>query len=80
MTCLSVVAGPFVDTEHYRRLLRFLNHDLNDAPLPQTVALARRVKAGERLCARGVPESELASPGCSLRPDGRCPWARPTLA
>ncbi|WP_221090707.1 AfsR/SARP family transcriptional regulator [Deinococcus aquaedulcis] len=72
MTCLSVVEGKYAATEHYRRFLRFLREDLNDAPMPETVDLAGRIKRGERICHHGQPEVRLTH-NCPFTADGRCP-------
>ncbi|WP_084047333.1 AfsR/SARP family transcriptional regulator [Deinococcus hopiensis] len=77
MTCLSMVEGKYAATEHYRRFVRFLQDDLSDTPMPETVALAQQVKAGERLCTRkpGDPprgDTPLTH-NCPLTSDGHCP-------
>lgn len=75
MTCLSVVAGPYAAVAHYRRFMRFLRHDLNDAPLPETAELAERVKRGESICARGQAVQGTSGRACPLAGGGRCPAA-----
>lgn len=75
IACLSVVGGPYAATEHYRRFLRFLRDDLNDTPMPETVALAERIKAGEHICPRAQGSAAAAVPphACPLLAEGRCP-------
>jgi DNA-binding SARP family transcriptional activator len=48
--CLSVVEGPCSAIELYRRLKAFLKRELGEEPLPETQALAERVRRGERVC------------------------------
>ncbi len=59
MSCLSVVEGKFAAIEHYRRFLAFLNSDIKDTPMPETVVLAARIKSGERICLRALHQSGL---------------------
>ncbi|PTA66348.1 AfsR/SARP family transcriptional regulator [Deinococcus arcticus] len=73
MTCLSVVEDKYAATEHYRRFVRFLRDDLSDAPMPETVALAERIKGGERICGHGQKAPTPLAHTCPLTPDGRCP-------
>ncbi|WP_216322123.1 AfsR/SARP family transcriptional regulator [Deinococcus aestuarii] len=73
MTCLSVVEGRYAATEHYRRFLRFLREDLGDTPMPETVALAQRLKAGEPICVRGHRDALPRFHTCPLTADGTCP-------
>lgn len=54
MTCLSVVADTYQATDAYRRFKKFLREDLQDEPLPETQALARRVSHGDHLCQRAM--------------------------
>lgn len=82
MTCLSVTQDQYVATEHYRRFIRFLRDDLGDTPMPETSALAERVKCGEHICERALsaePHARHAVPGplqghrCPFSGDGSCP-------
>ncbi|MFC4637936.1 AfsR/SARP family transcriptional regulator [Deinococcus hohokamensis] len=73
MTCLSVVEGKYAATEHYRRFVKFLQDDLSDTPMPETVELAQQVKAGERICQRGDREDAPLTHNCPLTSDGTCP-------
>jgi DNA-binding SARP family transcriptional activator len=57
MSCLSVVEGKFAAIEHYRRFVAFLKNDLEDTPMPETRALAERVKAGEQICVRALQQA-----------------------
>ncbi|MEW6421032.1 MAG: BTAD domain-containing putative transcriptional regulator [Deinococcota bacterium] len=50
MTCLAQTRGPFEAVEYYRRYRRYLLQEVGDTPMPDTVRLAERLKAGERLC------------------------------
>ena len=50
MSCLSRVEDRYAAVEHYRRFIGFLRDDLNDTPMPDTVALAERLKTGEIVC------------------------------
>jgi len=80
MTCLSVVEGKYAAAEHYRRFVKFLQDDLNDTPMPETVELAGQIKAGERVCRRAdgedVPRHDLPlTHNCPLTSDGQCPGA-----
>ena len=73
MSCLSVVEDKFAAIEHYRRFLTFLNHDIKDTPMPETIVLAERIKAGERICLRTLQQ---AAPPVKLQnpfiPDFHC--------
>jgi two-component SAPR family response regulator len=62
MSCLSVVEGKFASIEHYRRFLAFLNTDIKDTPMPETLHLAARIKNGERICLRAIGQSTLSEP------------------
>lgn len=59
MTCLSVVKDKYAATEHYRRFVSFLRREVNDAPMPETLDLAERVKGGEHICRRQSHDSEF---------------------
>ena len=82
MTCLSVTQDQYAATEHYRRFIRFLRDDLGDTPMPETTALAERVKCGEHICNRApetgpsanaeVPD-QLQGHRCPFSSDGSCP-------
>ena len=61
MSCLSVVEGKYAAIEHYRRFLAFLNNDIKDTPMPETVVLAARIKSGERICLRALHRASLPS-------------------
>lgn len=50
MTCLAQTRGRFEAVEHYRRYRRYLREEIGDTPMPDTVRLAERLKAGEFLC------------------------------
>ncbi len=52
MTCLSVVEDKYVAIEHYRRFIHFLQVELEDSPMPETLELAERIKSGEKICSR----------------------------
>ena len=52
MACLSVVESKYQSIEHYRRFLKFLRDEVNDSPMPDTLRLAERIKAGEHICQR----------------------------
>ena len=82
MTCLSVTQDQYAATEHYRRFIRFLRDDLGDTPMPETSALAERVKGGEHICERALatePRDRQEVPGplqghrCPFSGDGSCP-------
>jgi two-component SAPR family response regulator len=72
MTCLSVVEGHYAAIEHYRRFIRFLHDDLNDTPMPETRALAERLKCGEHICNK--PQDALAASAhvCPFASGGHC--------
>ncbi|MBB5234697.1 two-component SAPR family response regulator [Deinococcus budaensis] len=72
MTCLSVIEGKYAATEHYRRFVRFLHAEVGDTPMPETVALAEQVKAGEPICQRGQRADAPLTHNCPLTSDGRC--------
>lgn len=75
MTCLSVVESKYQSIDHYRRFLKFLHDEVDDLPMPETLRLAERIKAGERICQHD-DGTMLAMPQahhCPLAPDGRCP-------
>lgn len=50
MACLATTRDRYAATEHYRRYRTFLAQEVGDTPLPDTVALAERLKAGEQPC------------------------------
>ncbi|ADV66069.1 AfsR/SARP family transcriptional regulator [Deinococcus maricopensis] len=74
MTCLTVVEDKYAATEHYRRFAKFLHDDLGDTPMPETRALAERVKTGEHICVRGASGAPAPARAhrCPLTPDGQC--------
>ncbi|AZI44879.1 response regulator receiver protein (plasmid) [Deinococcus psychrotolerans] len=75
MTCLSVVENKYQSIDHYRRFLKFLREEVNDLPMPETLQLAERIKAGERICQHD-DGAVLAMPQvrhCPLASDGQCP-------
>lgn len=73
MTCLSVTRDQYVAIEHYRRFIRFLREDLGDTPMPETAALAERVKGGEHICKRLATPPDEPARRCPLGPEGQCP-------
>jgi two-component SAPR family response regulator len=73
MTCLSVVEGKYAAIEHYRRFLNFLHEQLGDTAMPETVAVAERIKNGERICDSSHNHSAGFSQNCPFTPDGSCP-------
>ena len=79
LTCLSVVADEYQATDHYRRFKKFLREDLQEAPLPETQALAERVGRGEPICQRATGLLATRAPPwpSPLAPDGHGPagWA-----
>jgi two-component SAPR family response regulator len=75
MTCLSVVEGQYAAVEHYRRFIRFLHDDLGDTPMPETRALAERLKCGEHICNKPSGPQTPVSHTCPFASDGRCPAA-----
>jgi two-component SAPR family response regulator len=56
MACLATTRDRFAAIEHYRRYRHFLSHEVGDTPMPDTVTLAERIKAGEQPCADGFPD------------------------
>ena len=73
MSCLSVVESKYAAIEHYRRFLAFLHEELDDTPMPETVLLAQRIKAGEEVCGHAVSRLEPALPApCLLTSIFRC--------
>ncbi len=67
MTCLSVVEDKYIAIEHYRRFIHFLQVELEDSPMPETVALAERIKNGEKICNR---EPMSFTTNCCFSRDG----------
>ena len=59
MSCLSASEGKFAAIEHYRRYLAFLLHELDDTPMRETIALAQRIKNGERICACAKQQAQV---------------------
>jgi DNA-binding SARP family transcriptional activator len=73
MACLSVVENKYAAIEHYRRFLAFLHDELDDTPMPETMLLAQRIKAGEEVCAHAVSRLEPPQPPpCLLTSIFRC--------
>jgi DNA-binding SARP family transcriptional activator len=73
MACLSVVESKYAAIEHYRRFLAFLHDELDDTPMPETMLLARRIKAGEEVCTHAVSRLEPPQPPpCLLTSIFRC--------
>ena len=73
MSCLSVVENKYVAIEHYRRFLAFLRDELDDTPMPETMLLAQRIKAGEEVCSHAVSRLEPPQPPpCLLTSIFRC--------
>jgi DNA-binding SARP family transcriptional activator len=72
MACLSVVESKYVAIEHYRRFLAFLHEELDDTPMPETMLLAQRIKAGEEVCSHAVSRLEPLQPPCLLSSVFRC--------
>lgn len=50
MACLASVESKYAAVEHYRRFIKYLRDDLSDTPMPETMLLAGRLKAGELVC------------------------------
>ncbi|GBF07221.1 response regulator receiver/SARP domain-containing protein [Deinococcus aerius] len=61
MTCLAQTRGRYEAVEHYRRYRRYLRQEVGDTPMPDTVELAERLKAGELICLEA--ERELGRAG-----------------
>jgi two-component SAPR family response regulator len=73
MACLSVVESKYAAIEHYRRYLAFLHDELDDTPMPETMLLAQRIKAGEEVCSHAVSKLESPQPPpCLLTSIFRC--------
>ncbi|THF86486.1 response regulator receiver protein [Deinococcus sp. KSM4-11] len=64
MACLATTRGKYAAIEHYRRYRAFLAAEVGDTPMPDTVAFAERLKAGEQPCASTafVPEGQPGTP------------------
>lgn len=50
MGCLTVTHSKYAAIEHYRRYRHFLQREVGDTPMPETVQFAERLKMGERYC------------------------------
>lgn len=50
MVCYTVQDGKYKATEDYRRYVRYLRQEVGDTPMPETVALAEKIKRGEVTC------------------------------
>jgi two-component SAPR family response regulator len=73
MACLSVVETKCAAIEHSRRFLAFLHDGLDDTPMPETVLLAQRIKAGEEVCSHALSRLEPPQPPpCLLTSIFRC--------
>jgi two-component SAPR family response regulator len=73
MACLSVVESKYAAIEHYRRFLGFLHDELDDTPMPETLLLAQRIKAGEEVCNHSIAKLEAPqSRPCVLTSIFRC--------
>jgi two-component SAPR family response regulator len=73
MACLSVVESKYAAIEHYRRFLAFLHDELDDTPMPETMLLAQRIKAGEEVCTHAAVRLEPPQPPpCLLTSIFRC--------
>ncbi len=76
MTCLSVVEDKYAATEHFRRFVSFLRLEVNDAPMPETLELAARIKGGEHICRRNAGGLDAAGTHhCSFMSEQPCPVA-----
>jgi len=62
MTCLAQTRGRFDAVEHYRRYRRYLREEVGDTPMPDTVTLAERLKAGELPCREAEVEARGEEP------------------
>lgn len=51
MNCLAVTRDKYAAVEHYRRYRQFLKQEVEDTPMPETVALAEKLKGGPVVCA-----------------------------
>jgi two-component SAPR family response regulator len=69
MTCLSVVEDKYAAIEHYRRFIHFLRSELEDSPMPETLALAERIKSGEKICNRSPMQFTT---NCPFSSNGAC--------
>jgi DNA-binding SARP family transcriptional activator len=73
MACLSVVESKHAAIGHYRRFLMFLRDELEDTPMPETIMLAQRIKAGEQVCIHSITQLKPSSPPiCLFSPIFRC--------
>jgi two-component SAPR family response regulator len=60
MWCRAAMGDRYGAIEHYRRFVKFLHEELGDTPMPETQALAERIKLNQPL----LPYHEM--PGSSL--------------
>lgn len=75
MVCLGMTQDRYAATEQYRRYRRWLAQEVGDTPLPETVALAARLGAGERPCLDRVFVPTGLETGADV--DGGLDGARP---
>lgn len=75
LALLARTEGKYAALEHYRRYAEFLRRELNDEPLPETQAIARKIAHGE-LPPCPILQQEPHSYHCPLSPDGSCAWLR----
>jgi DNA-binding SARP family transcriptional activator len=68
IACLSVVDGKYAAVAQYRRFLDFLQRELQERPMPETVALVEQIKAGTAVC---IP-IRLRQESCPYVASGRC--------
>jgi two-component SAPR family response regulator len=57
MWCLAAAGDRYGAIEHYRRFVKFLHEELGDTPMPETQALAERIKLNQLL----LPYPEMPS-------------------
>lgn len=50
MVCLAMTRDKYAAIEHYRRYRHYLQHEVGDLPMSETVALAEELKSGVRPC------------------------------
>ncbi|WP_102124683.1 AfsR/SARP family transcriptional regulator [Deinococcus planocerae] len=57
ITCLCLTQDEHSAVTHYRRYLRFIQHEIGDSPMPGTVDLVERIKQGQPYPARHIGSS-----------------------
>lgn len=57
ITCLCLTKDSHSAVTHYRRYLRFIQHEIGDSPMPETVDLVERIKNGQPYPARHIGSS-----------------------